>query len=110
MPKESKRISSLFSEPFVRAAAFLTCCFLSQPAFAQYGEGYAKMESAATKALEIFKSPLVKAILAISFCCCAVAYAMNKDNEKVKRGALAVGIATVMIIAAVGIVEFLMET
>jgi len=107
MGKVSKRLSSFFSAPFVRLAAFLACLFFSQPAFAQ-NDAIAKMEAVSDKILGLFTGTLVRTILAIAFCCSAVAYAMNKDNEKVKRGALAVGIASVMIIAASGIVSFMM--
>ncbi len=107
MCKLSKRLSSLFAEPPIKLAAFLTCLALSQPAFAQ--DAIAKMEAVSDKVLGLFTGTLVRTILAIAFCCSAVAYAMNKDNEKVKRGALAVGIASVMIIAASGIVGFMMD-
>ena len=105
MSKASSRLSSLCSAPLIRLAAFLTCLALSQPAFAQDAIG--KMNTVAQNVLNIFKSDLVKAILAISLCCCAVAYAMNRDNDKVKRGALAVGVASVIIISAAEIVKFL---
>jgi hypothetical protein len=108
MSKEPKRLPSFFlSPPVIKAAAFFTCLALSRPAFAQ--DAIAKMESVADKVLGIFTGTLVRTILAISFCGCAVAYAANKDNDKVKRGALAVGIASIMIIAASGIVGFLMD-
>jgi hypothetical protein len=107
MSKGFKRLSSFFSQPLIKLAAFLTCLALSQPAFAQ--DAIAKMEAVSDKVLKLFTGTLVRTILAIAFCCSAVAYAMNKDNDKVKRGALAVGIASVMIIAASGIVSFMME-
>jgi hypothetical protein len=107
MSKGSKKFSDLFALPLFKLAAFLTCAALSQPVFAQ--EAIGKMESAADKVLKIFTGTLVRTILAISFCCSAVAYAANKDNDKVKRGALAVAIASIMIIAATGIVSFMMD-
>jgi len=107
MRKESERFSSFCTAPLYKAAAFLTCFALSQPLFAQDAIG--KMNTTATKILGIFTSNLVRVILAISLCCCAVAYAMNKDNDKVKRGALAVGVASLIIMSASGIVDFLME-
>ena len=51
---------------------------------------------------DIFLGDFVKIILVICFCGCAVAYAFNKDNEKIKRNALAVGIAT----AILGVAQF----
>jgi len=107
MSKASSRFSSLCSAPLIRLMAFLTCMALAQPAFAQDAIG--KMTSTATKILSIFTGDLVKAILAISLCACAVAYAMNRDNDKVKRGALAVGVASAIIISAQAIVKYLME-
>lgn len=108
MDRVAKKFNSLTLPPFIKAAAFLTCLILSRPAFAQ-NDAIAKMEAVSDKVLGLFTGTLVRTILAIAFCCSAVAYAMNKDNEKVKRGALAVGIASVMIIAASGIVGFMMS-
>jgi len=34
---------------------------------------------------------------------------MNRDNDKIKKGALAVGVAAAIIIAASGIVGFMMD-
>jgi len=107
MVKESKKVTSFFSAPLFKLAAFLTCLALSQPVFAQ--DAIAKMESVADKILGIFTDTLVRAILAIALCASAVAYATNKDNDKVKRGCLAVGIAAVIIISASGIVGFMMD-
>jgi len=107
MNKESKKVSSFFTAPLFKVAAFLTCFALSQPVFAQDAIG--KMESVADKILKIFTGNLVRAILAIALCASAVAYAANKDNDKIKRGALAVGIAAIIIISASGIVGFLMD-
>jgi type IV secretory pathway VirB2 component (pilin) len=100
-----------FSSPLVKAAAFLTCFTLSQPAFAQAAgqiEAISKMQTAADSILEILTGSLVRAILAISLCACAVVYATNKDNEKVKRGCLAIGISGLIIMSASSIVRFFM--
>jgi type IV secretory pathway VirB2 component (pilin) len=107
MKKVSSKISLFCSAPFIKMAAFLTCFVLSHPVFAQDAIG--RMESVADKILDVFKGNLVRAILAISLCACAVVYATNKDNDKVKRGCLAVGIAGVIIISASGIVGFVMD-
>jgi hypothetical protein len=62
------------------------------------------MQSLAQGVLDIFTSPFIKVILAIFLCGSAVAYAFNKDNEKVKRNCIAIGIATGILICATGIV------
>jgi glycerol uptake facilitator-like aquaporin len=108
MSNMPKKLHSFLLSPFIKAAAFLACFVLSSPAFAQ-NDAIAKMEAVSDKILGLFTGTLVRTILAIAFCCSAVAYAMNKDNQKVQRGALAVGIASVMIIAASGIVSFMMS-
>jgi len=105
MSKLSNRFS--YTSPLIKLAAFLTCLILSQPVFAQDAIG--KMESVADKILGVFTGTLVRAILAISLCASAVVYATNKDNDKVKRGCLAVGVAAVIIISASGIVGFMMD-
>jgi hypothetical protein len=107
MKKVSSKISLLCSAPLIKAAAFLTCFALSQPIFAQ--DAISKMESVADKILGVFTGNLVRAILAIALCASAVVYATNKDNDKVKRGCLAVGVAGVIIISASGIVGFIMD-
>jgi hypothetical protein len=64
----------------------------------------AGMQNLADGILEIFKSDFVKVILAVFLCGSAVAYAFNKDNEKVKRSAIAIGVGAAIIMAASGIV------
>ena len=86
----------------IKLSAFLTIFFLSSPLFAQ--DAIAQLNSTATTILGHFQSPFVKAILAIFLCGSAIAYAFNKDNEKIKRGAIAVGIAAIIVMGASGIV------
>ena len=94
------------SAPLFKMGAFLTIFFLSQPLFAQSGGGIlpSGMQSLADGILEIFTSYFVKVILAIMLCGSAVAYAFNKDNDKIKRNAIAVGIATAILITATSII------
>jgi type IV secretory pathway VirB2 component (pilin) len=106
MRKVSSRLSLICSAPLIKLMAFLTCLVLSQPLFAQAAIG--KMQTAADQILEILSGNLVRAILAISLCACAIAYAANRDNDKVKRGCIAVGISAVIIISATEIVKFFM--
>ncbi|MDR1389518.1 MAG: TrbC/VirB2 family protein [Treponema sp.] len=63
------------------------------------------MTSLAESILEIFTGNFVKAILAIFLCGAAIAYGFNKDNEKVKRNAIAIGIAAAILISASAIVN-----
>lgn len=62
------------------------------------------MQSLADSVLEVFTGRFVQIIFAIFFCGAAVAYGFNKDNEKVKRSCIAVGIACAMIASASAIV------
>jgi type IV secretory pathway VirB2 component (pilin) len=55
--------------------------------------------------LEIFTGPFVRAILVIFLCGTAIAYGFNKDNEKMKRNCIAIGISIALLIGASGIVE-----
>jgi hypothetical protein len=77
---------------------------LTIPLFAQMPRG---MTTLAENILEIFTSKFIQVIFAIFFCGAAVAYGFNKDNEKIKRNCIAIGIASGMICAASGIVEAL---
>jgi type IV secretory pathway VirB2 component (pilin) len=54
--------------------------------------------------LEVFTGTFVKTILIIFLCGTAVAYGFNKDNEKMKRNCIAIGIAIVILIGASAIV------
>jgi hypothetical protein len=56
---------------------------------------------------EVISGPFVRTLLIIFLCASAVAYAFNKDNEKVKRNCIAIGVSAAIIIAAGGILEAL---
>ena len=95
----------LSSNFFTKIAAFLTVFFLTSPLFAQaIPRG---METAAEQILAIFRSRLITIILAIFLSGAAIAYAFNKDNEKIKRNAIAIIIGAVIIIVAQQAVEFI---
>jgi uncharacterized membrane protein len=87
-----KKLFALFAL-FVLCAAALS---------AQVPQG---MESLADTILGSFTGTFMKVVLAIFLCGSAVAYAFNKDNEKIKRSALAVGIAAGIIISAQFIID-----
>lgn len=93
----------LLSMPFIRIAAFLTAIFLSQPLYAQPIP--AGMTNLAETILSIFTHPLIKIVLAIFLSGSAVAYAFNKDNEKIKRNAIAIAISAAILIMATSIVD-----
>ena len=97
-----KKQSVLMFAPFIKIGAFLTVFFLSNPLFAQ--DAVAQLNTTADKLLALFTSPFVKVSLAIMLCGSAVAYAFNKDNDKIKRSAIAIGIAAIIIMGATGIV------
>jgi type IV secretory pathway VirB2 component (pilin) len=63
------------------------------------------MTSLVEDILDVFKGPFVKTILIICLCGCAVAYGFNKDNEKMKRNIIAIGIAIGILCTASFIVE-----
>ena len=76
---------------------------LSVPMFAQaiLPSG---MRNLADEILEIFTGPFVRTILVIFLCACAVTYGFNKDNEKMKRNCIAIGVAVAILIGANAIV------
>jgi len=76
---------------------------LSLPLFAQPALP-GGMQTLADNILAVFKSDFLKAILGIFLCGSAVAYAFNKDNEKVKRNCIAIGIATGILAVATQVI------
>jgi len=62
------------------------------------------MTTLAESILGIFTGRLVQVILAICLCGSAVMFAYNKDNERIKKSAIAVGIAAMVLMGASGIV------
>ena len=65
----------------------------------------AGMQTLADRVVDVFTGGLVRAILVICLAGCAVAYAFNKDNEKMKRNVIAIAIAIAVIIGASAIVD-----
>ena len=65
----------------------------------------AGMTSLVNAILGVFTGGFVKTILIIFLAACAVAYGFNKDNEKMKRNILAIGIAIAIVVAAQWIVD-----
>jgi len=63
-----------------------------------------KIKSAKIEFLFVFTGPVIKTILIIMLAACAVAYGFNKDNEKIKRNILAIGVATAILMASTFIV------
>jgi hypothetical protein len=104
MEKATERFSSLCSAPLVKAAAFLTCFLLSQPVFAQANDAIAQMDTAADTIIGLFTKPFVKVVLAICLCGSAIAFAFNKDNDRIKKNAVAIAISAVILMSATGIV------
>jgi hypothetical protein len=64
-----------------------------------------KLTSLADNIKEIISGPFVRTLLIIFLCASAVVYAFNKDNEKVKRNCIAIGVAAAIIIAAGAILD-----
>jgi len=60
----------------------------------------AGMTDLADSIMGIFTGAFVKTIMIICLAGCAVAYGFNKDNEKIKRNIIAIGIAIAIIVAA----------
>jgi len=67
--------------------------------------GLGKLESFGEDIKKIFTGPLVRIILVCCLAGCGVAYAFNKDNEKMKRNIIAIGVGIAVIGAASLIVE-----
>jgi len=62
------------------------------------------LESLGDSVMEVFTGGLVKTIMIVCLAGCAVAYGFNKDNEKMKRNIIAIGIAIAIIVGAQWIV------
>jgi hypothetical protein len=57
----------------------------------------------------VLQGDFVKFILIACLCGCAIAYGFNRDNEKIKRNCIAIGVAVAILMTANGIVGKLME-
>jgi len=55
--------------------------------------------------VDVFTGKFVRGILICCLAGCAVAYGFNKDNEKMKRNIIAIGIAIGILVAAATIVD-----
>jgi type IV secretory pathway VirB2 component (pilin) len=91
---------------YKKITALITLAFAALPLSAQ--EGMDRIQSLADKVLEVFQGPFVKTILVIFLCGSAVAYGFNKDNEKIKRNCIAIGVACAILVAASSIVGMIM--
>ena len=95
------------SKVSISLVLFLVFMFLAMPAFAQdlVPKG---MQNLADQILAIFTSKFIQVIFGIFFCGAAVAYGFNKDNEKIKRNAIAIVIAAGILGSASFIIEKVM--
>jgi len=65
----------------------------------------AGMTNVANSIHEFFKGPIMITIVTCILIGCAVAYAYSKDNEKMKKSMIAIGISVIVIACAGGIVS-----
>ena len=63
------------------------------------------LSNTATDLIGIFTGTLVRAILICCLAGCGIAYAFNKDNEKMKRNIIAIAVGIIIIIGAAAIVD-----
>jgi uncharacterized membrane protein len=59
--------------------------------------------------VNVFTSGFVKSILIICLAGCALAYGFNKDNEKIKRNVIAIGVAIGILASASFIVGMIWD-
>jgi len=96
------------NQSYKRCSFLFLFVFFALSLFAQ-GVLPSGMTSLADSILEIFTGRFIQIIFAIFFCGSAVAYGFNKDNEKIKRNCIAIGISSAMICAASAIVKAIWE-
>jgi type IV secretory pathway VirB2 component (pilin) len=93
------------------AAAAAWCALAALPLHAQLsGSDEAipsNMKSMAEKIQAAMTSPFIKTILIIMLCASAIAYAFNKDNEKIKRNCIVIAIAAGILISASTLVNLM---
>ena len=58
------------------------------------------MQTLADNILRVFAGNFIRVLLAIFLCGSAIAYAFNKDNEKIKRNCIAIGVASAILVVA----------
>lgn len=88
-----------------KLAALTALILAAFPAAADSALMPSGMTTLATSIKEIMTGDFVKIILACFLCGSAIAYAFNKDNEKVKRNCIAIGVGAAILIAASSIVD-----
>jgi len=91
----------------IKNLLFMLLLFAAVPLFAQSSPLPSGMTSLMDSVLAIFTSGFTKAILIMCLCGCAIAYGFNKDNEKMKRNMIAIGIAIGILVAASQIVDMI---
>lgn len=64
----------------------------------------AGLNSVGQQVQDVFTGPLITIICVCCLAGCGVAYAFNKDNEKMKRNVIAIGIGIIIIACSSGIV------
>jgi len=99
--QSSKRVNAFF------ILLILSLFFFATPLFAQ--QAVEKMNTLAETILGIFTHNLVKTILAIALCGSAIAFAVNKDNQRIRSSAIAIGLSAAIIISASFIVGIIWD-
>jgi hypothetical protein len=87
-----------------RITAFIPYVLLSAPLFAQNTNLPDNLNTMADTVLAFFQAPFLKVVFAIILSGAAVAYAFNKDNEKIKKNAIAAGVAGAILMSAQAVV------
>ena len=101
MNQTSKRVSALFILLFI----FI---WFSMPLFAQ-SDVEQKLDDITTAILRIVKSNFVKTILTIALIASGIAFVVNKDNQRLRAGLLALLIGTAIITLATYIVNLVWD-
>jgi len=83
---------------------FMLVLAAAAPLFAQNDILPANLQSTAEQVQGIFTGPLVTVILVCCLAGCGIAYAFNKDNEKMKRNIIAIAIGIIIVGTATNIV------
>ena len=98
------------SKNFKKLSTFGIYFFLSLPfLMAQQSIVPQGMQTLADNILGVFTSPFIRVLLAIFLCGSAIAYAFNKDNEKIKRNSIAIGIASAILVVAQTLVNLIWQ-
>jgi len=87
---------------------FLFLFFLlaaAAPLFSQSDLLPSGLQTTATSIQNIFTGPIVTVILVCCLAGCGIAYAFNKDNEKMKRNIIAIAIGIIIVGCAASIVQ-----